>query len=123
MESKRFEGNDQETIRNFNLMINSLQAGGGTDMYSPLLEAFEIIEEQENITEYFPAVILMTDGRSANEGALEQLSDNQDIPVFPIMFGQAEEEQLDKIVEVTTGRVFDGREDLVEAFRKAKGYN
>jgi Ca-activated chloride channel homolog len=123
MEPRRFEGNEEQTIRDFNLTITGLQAGGGTDMYSPLLEAFEIIEEEEGITEYFPAVILMTDGRSANEEALDQLSSNQDIPVFPIMFGQAEEGQLDKIVEVTSGRVFDGREDLVEAFRKAKGYN
>lgn len=122
-ESRRFEGNDEETIRNFSLMIQGLQAGGGTDMYSPLLRAFEIINEEENITEYFPAVILMTDGRSANEQLLDQLSNNQDIPVFPIMFGQAEEEQLDKIVEITTGRVFDGRENLVDAFRQAKGYN
>ena len=40
-----------------------------------------------------------------------------------IMFGDADESQLEDLAELTNARVFDGREDLVGAFRSVKGYN
>ena len=46
-----------------------------------------------------------------------------DVPVFSIMFGDADPEQLEELAEATNARVFDGREDLIDAFRKVKGYN
>ena len=46
-----------------------------------------------------------------------------DVPVFSIMFGDADPEQLEQLAEATNARVFDGREDLIDAFRKVKGYN
>ncbi|MEI6729030.1 MAG: substrate-binding and VWA domain-containing protein [bacterium] len=119
----RFEGNSEETIRNFSLTVEGLQAGGGTDLYTPLVQASKDIQATQNNTDYFPAIILMTDGKSQNEGALSQIDTNQDIPVFPILFGDADPSQLDKIVKITSGKVFDGRKDLVSAFREAKGYN
>ena len=39
------------------------------------------------------------------------------------MFGSAEPGQLEALAELTNARVFDGREDLVAAFRSVKGYN
>jgi Ca-activated chloride channel family protein len=39
------------------------------------------------------------------------------------MFGDAKQEQLDGLAELTRARVFDGKTDLVTAFRNAKGYN
>jgi Ca-activated chloride channel family protein len=46
-----------------------------------------------------------------------------DIPVFSIMFGKAVESQLVDIARLTRGRVFDGKTNLIQAFRSAKGYN
>ena len=46
-----------------------------------------------------------------------------DIPVFSIMFGDADETQLEELARLTNARVFDGRENLTEAFRSVKGYN
>ena len=45
------------------------------------------------------------------------------MPVFSIMFGDADESQLEDLAELTNARVFDGRENLVGAFRSVKGYN
>ena len=45
------------------------------------------------------------------------------MPVFSIMFGDADETQLEELAEYTNARVFDGRENLTEAFRSVKGYN
>ena len=44
-------------------------------------------------------------------------------PVFSIMFGDADETQLEELARYTNARVFDGRENLTEAFRSVKGYN
>jgi Ca-activated chloride channel family protein len=45
------------------------------------------------------------------------------VPIFSIMFGSADEGQLKQLAELSGARVFDGREDLVGAFRSVKGYN
>ena len=47
----------------------------------------------------------------------------EDVPIVSIMFGDADPEQLDELAAATNARVFDGREDLIDAFRKVKGYN
>ncbi len=69
----------------------------------------------------------MTDGASVtlNKPDFEDFyrESGTDIPVFSIMFGSAQREQLDEIASLTNARVFDGREDLVGAFRSVKGYN
>lgn len=39
------------------------------------------------------------------------------------MFGDADESQLESLADFSNARVFDGREDLVGAFRSVKGYN
>jgi Ca-activated chloride channel homolog len=79
-----------------------------------------------SLEQYTPAILLMTDGKS--EGSFERFAQawkelQQDIPVFSVMFGEAEEAQLKNLANLTRGRVFDGRSDLVKAFRTAKGYN
>jgi Ca-activated chloride channel family protein len=46
-----------------------------------------------------------------------------DVPVFSVMFGEANQAQLKGLAELTRARVFDGKTDLVRAFKNAKGYN
>ena len=103
------------------------QIGGGTDIYTAAQYALELIEDNYDTSGYTPAVILMTDGASqtSSKQDFEDLyrESNTDIPVFSIMFGSAKSEQLDEIAALTNARVFDGREDLVGAFRSVKGYN
>ena len=105
--------------------VTNLQAGGGTDIYSPVIEGLDLLSNVDT-NQYNPAVILMTDGRS--EGNISQLEEyyqnlNKDIPVFSIMFGDASDEQLNEISDLTRARTFDGKDNLVEAFKNAKGYN
>ena len=78
------------------------------------------------MNKYNPAIILMTDGNSS--GDISELATyyqdlNKDIPVFSIMFGDASDEQLNEISDLTRARTFDGKDNLVEAFKNAKGYN
>lgn len=105
--------------------IKDLDAGGGTDMYSAAVKGLEILEKYD-LKKYTPAIILLTDGRS--DGSYADFSSayqsfGEDVPVFSIMFGDADSHQLNELAEMTNARVFDGRENLTEAFRKVKGYN
>ena len=47
----------------------------------------------------------------------------KDIPIFSIMFGYAEEEQLQDIADLTNAKIFDGKTNLLEAFKQVRGYN
>ena len=81
-----------------------------------------------DINKYSCAVILMTDGQSNTGKTFDDFKTywqqlNKDIPVFAITFAAASEDQLGEITALTRGTIFDGKTDLVTAFRKAKGYN
>ena len=43
--------------------------------------------------------------------------------MISIMFGDADDSQLNELAKLTNARVFDGRSDLIGAFRSVKGYN
>jgi Ca-activated chloride channel family protein len=125
------KGNDQAALQEAIKRINGLNAGGGTNIYLPVIQALRIFEDMgDRITDYLPAVILMTDGRSKSGNladvrrAWRAVEGNFDLPpVFGVTFGQADEAQLKELAEYTVARVFDGRKGLEKAFRKAKGYN
>ena len=103
------------------------QPDGGTDMYLALEEGLRIIADSYDVSEYTPALILMTDGVSdtSYQQSFEELYKERklDVPIFSIMFGEADSSQLEELAKLTNARVFDGREDLVSAFRIVKGYN
>ena len=95
-------------------------------MYPATIRALEILSD-ENTDEYVTSVILMTDGM-ANVGRYSDLENyykkiKKEIPVYSIMFGSADEDELLEISNLTNGRVFDGKSDLVTAFKKVRGYN
>jgi Ca-activated chloride channel homolog len=123
-------GSNPQTLDSLLMRIDALHANGGTDIYTPIIQAFEAFHSLPNLDHYFPAVILMTDGQS-NTGAtmadlqrrMQELGPQRDIPVFSILFGEASEDQLQQIATYTSGRIFDGRKDLIKAFRDARGYN
>ena len=48
---------------------------------------------------------------------------NLKIPVFSITFGSAYEYELNRIAELTNGKVFDGKTNLVEAFKETREYS
>ena len=94
-------------------------------MYAAALRGLEELKNYD-LAQYTPAIILQTDG--PYEGSFRAFADayqelGAQVPVFSIMFGDADESQLEDLAELTNARVFDGREDLVGAFRSVKGYN
>jgi len=119
-------GNDPKELLALYQKIEDWRPDGGTNIYLPTEIAFDVFFNS-GVGNRFPAVILMTDGQS-NEGAFSDVREayqqsEYKVPVFAITFGQASTDQLTQITDLTSGRIFDGTKDLVDAFRKAKGYN
>ena len=119
-----------EAVENLPLLYEDIAAeepGGGTDMYTAALEGIKYAVRSYYIDEYCPAVIIMSDGASETDSRQDFMEEYKacgyDIPVFSIMFGDADDSQLNELAELTNARVFDGRSDLIGAFRSVKGYN
>lgn len=103
-------------------------ADGGTDIYAGLEAAYQQLPGADQRNDYTTAIVLMTDGRSQvdnRDAALAQYKDDQlDVPIFSIMFGDADSAQLDPIAKMSNAKVFDGRTgDLADVFRTVKGFN
>ncbi len=121
-------GNNQADLMSLDSAIENLSPGGGTDIYLPIIHALSVLQSEPDLDQYIPAIILLTDGEHTEETTFHQFQSvydkiGLDIPVFSIVFGGASESELEEISAYTRGRVFDGRKDLIAAFRKVKGYN
>jgi len=116
-------GNDQTQMLRLVESIDKTGADGGTDIYEPVIEGLKLMQDR-GTDGYFPAVVLLTDGKS--EEGIGQLKSYMEssgmahVPVFAITFGEASTEQLEEIAVLSSGKVFDGRADLVAAFRQVR---
>ncbi len=69
----------------------------------------------------------MTDGLS-NVGTFNDLkryyiSNKENVPIYSITFGDSSESELDKLAELSNGKVFDGKKGLLKAFTEVRSYN
>lgn len=123
------EGNRPEVMRQLLNQVLDSKSAGGTNIYTATALALGALQRfEEKLNDYFPAIILMSDGKSKEamprlRSQLERVSFGYDVPIFTIAFGNAQPSQLEALSELSSGRYFDGKKDLVKAFRQAKGYN
>ncbi|MFC8369064.1 substrate-binding domain-containing protein [Streptomyces sp. NPDC057239] len=104
-----------------------LRAEGDTAIYTSLRKAYDHLGGGEDT---FTSIVLMTDGENtAGDGAGDfdafyagLARERQDIPVFPILFGDSDRAELEHIAELTGGRLFDGQGSLDGAFEEIRGY-
>lgn len=106
--------------------IRKLKPTGSTNIYDTSIKALEILNK-EDMNKYNVSIILMTDGVS-NMGNYNNLlnaykSVRKEIPIYSITFGSAYEDELEKIAELTNAKIFDGKTDLLKAFKEVRGYN
>ena len=104
--------------------VKGTSTGGMTDIYLATLQAFEILKEYPD--DYNKSVVLMTDGISncMSYSDFEKKCRNASVvPVYSITFGDARTDQLLQLSQKTGGKVFDGVNDLTNAFREVRGYN
>lgn len=111
---------------------DELKMAGGTALYDAVLTGLQnMLEERKRNPDYQYSVVAFTDGKS-NIGrrlddfrrAYEQLpEDVRGIPVFMVLFGEADAGELKTLVEITGGKVFDARKTpLYAVFKDIRAY-
>ena len=95
-----------------------------TNIYDCSIQALKVLYNYSD--DYTKTVILMTDGHS-NVGTYSDLreyyvTDNK-IPIYSIMFGNAQSAELQEIARLSNAKVFDGRSNLLSAFKEVRSYN
>lgn len=122
-----FNREDPATADELNAYIDGLSAEGGTALYPALLEALRATDVSEGI----PSIVLLGDGEANTglnfrefEAEYEQLPASQrQVPVFVILYGEANLDEMEQLAELTGGEVFDAiGGDLESAFKEIRGF-
>ena len=105
--------------------IRNLTPNGGTNLYASVEKGLSILESESD--EYTKTIITMTDGR-VNYGSYSEVSTyyhqhGHKVPIYNIMFGDADEDDLEDLATLSNAKVFDGRKNLLGAFKEVRGYN
>lgn len=105
--------------------IEKNEPDGGTALYAAIIKGLKTLNKESD--EYTTTIIAMTDG-AVNIGEFSDLKraykkSAKKIPIYSITFGQAEEEELEQIAKLSNAKVFDGKTDLLKAFKEVRGYN
>lgn len=108
--------------------LEKVKATGGTPLYEALGEAYHLaIQAHEDMPENAVSVVVMTDGEptgiSQNKFITNYKNDLDQVPIYTIAFGDANDKDLKNLASVSNGKFFDGRTGLVDAFREIRGYN
>jgi Ca-activated chloride channel family protein len=124
-------GYDQ-TRQRFEDFVTALEPRGGTAIYDALQATYQqALKDRKQQPGYYPSIVLMTDGESSTGSNFEAFRDwyqvlpdtAQDIPVFTILFGDADAAEMKSLAELTGGRVFDATSSSLSAvFKEIRGY-
>lgn len=122
----------QDVLAQVRDFADGLQMKGGTALYDAVLQALVNmnIERQKN-PGYQYSVVAFTDGENNKGRNLQEFKaayaalpeDVRAIPVFMVLFGEANEADLKSLVATTSGRVFDARKaSLYSVFKDIRAY-
>ncbi len=124
--------NDQTTMEQVRAYAARLEAEGGTAIFSSLVQAYDLaFQAKQQDPERYYSIVLMSDGQNTEGIPRDQFlsyyrslpEDAQQIKTFTILFGQAEESDMEAIAEATGGRVFNAKsEPLNVIFKQIRGY-
>ena len=111
--------------------VSQLKTDGGTAIYSALRKAFDLITADRGTEpDRYYSVVLLTDGEN-NEGmsfaAFNYYHENlppevRAIKIFPVLFGSANEREMEVLARNSAGHAFDGKNSLAQAFKSIRGY-
>jgi Ca-activated chloride channel family protein len=120
---------DMQSIRTY---VDGLTAGGGTAIYSALQAAYQqVAQEQATDADRLYSIVLMTDGESnqgIDSGTFSSAFANlptavHDVHTYPVLFGDANTDQMQSIADLTGGKLFDATKDsLGTIFKQIRGY-
>jgi Ca-activated chloride channel family protein len=124
----RFDGDLAAARRQVLERAEALTPRGGTAIFSALDAAEQLAAaERQADPERFISIVLLTDGENNRGMRFDDFRAKYEwhapAPVFPIVFGEANQSQMQALASVTGGREFDGRKArLAQVFREIRGY-
>ncbi|MFE7774024.1 substrate-binding domain-containing protein [Streptomyces sp. NPDC057445] len=107
-----------------------LSADGDTAIFSSLRDAYAYLGRRSS-EDTFTSVVLMTDGENTAGASAEAFESyyralpqaQRHTPVFSILFGDSDRAELNRIAELTGGRLFDAQKGSLDgAFEEIRGY-
>lgn len=122
------QSTDMQAVRQF---IDSLRPQGQTGIYQALQTAYRMaIEARHKEPDRFYSIVLMSDGENnsglSDEGFAQFIASlappDRGIKTFTILFGEANQDAMKQLAEITDGQLFDGRQSLNQAFKTIRGY-
>jgi Ca-activated chloride channel family protein len=127
------EAENRATLEAIRADVARMQADGGTAIYDSVQQALIELaaEKRSESSPHYYTVVLMTDGENTHGMALGQLLDwrsrqdaaIQSIRVFPIVFGNADLDEMNALAEATGGKAFDANDRaLALVFKDIRGY-
>ena len=118
---------DPAVKKQFQDYIDGFQAGGETNIYDTLIDVITKTDPKAGIA----SIVLLTDGEVTAGRDLATFKQDYDritlkkgtVPVFVILYGEANVEEMNLLADMTGGAVFDALNgDLAEAFKEIRGY-
>ncbi len=124
---------DSPVMRRIREFVQSLAADGNTAVYDAVLAAYrDAAAARRADPDRFYSIVLMTDGeRTAGIeesdllAAIRQTEAADPLArfkIFTVLFGDARNEDMERLSAATGGRAFDGRQSLAAAFKAIRGY-
>lgn len=124
---------NEATLAAIKAAVAGMQPDGGTAIYDSVQRAMsELALEQRTVdAPRYYTIVLMTDGENTQGMSLRELlrwRESQgeavkSIRVFPIVFGNADAEQMKALAEATGGKAFDAKAgSLAMVFKDIRGY-
>ncbi len=112
--------------------VSAITADGSTSLYDAVAEALkQAVAEQARDPSRFYSIVLMTDGEvNAGMSAADFArfyaalpANKKAVKLFPILFGEGNVGEMERLAALTGGRTFDARNgNLAGVFREIRGY-
>jgi Ca-activated chloride channel homolog len=124
---------NRATLGSIKAAVQGMQADGGTAIYDSVQRAMTELAEEKRLdkTPRYYTIVLMTDGENTDGMDLSDLlrwRESQDdtvksIRIFPIVFGNADADEMKSLAEATGGKAFDAKTgSLAKVFKDIRGY-
>ncbi len=124
---------NQAALKALSERVNELRTGGSTAIYSSTKEAYEKAAQRRRADpNRFYSIVVMTDGINTETMDLAAFThwynnqlpaEDKGIKIFPVIFGEADQNELQQLAALTGGRAFDSRKsDLKAIFKEIRGY-
>jgi Ca-activated chloride channel homolog len=122
----------QKVLADVRDFADGLQMKGGTALYDAVYQSLQhMLAERNKNPRYQYSVVAFTDGEVNKGRNFDQFKrdyaalpeDVKAIPVFWVLFGEANESQLKELAKLTGGQVFDARKrSLYSVFKDIRAY-